>query len=651
VRRLALATVLAITLIGVWAAALVPPASAHAALEKTDPANGALLDAPPTEIRLTFTESPDLSLTSIDVVDRSGAPVPTGSVERVPGGDREIRVGLENVPDGVYTVAWRTVSTVDGHVTSGAFSFGVGVSPAEVVPTPQGTEAETPSPTALAVAGRWGLYVGLAVLFGGAIGGLLVFGPRSIGRPWLLAAAWALAAVGVVVMTLEERAAVGVPLGTLLRSDSGGALVRLAIAVGVVGVAAIVAAFRPGGITLSFLAVTAGVAIFLRADGGHAGPSTIQALLQATHVAAVGAWIGGLAWLVAGLRRGMDADRVRAFSNLAGIGLAVLVVTGFLRASDELGGLTRWLHVSDTDYGTALVVKLAILVPLVGLGGLNRFRNVRRIGELGTRPLLRTVSGELVLAAGVFVMTGLLTGLPPQGVQTEPAPRRPEQLVVSGSDFATTTTVRLRIRPGTVGANAFVADVTDFDTGDPLDARRVTLTFALPDRPEVSSELELDRAEDGTWQANGTALSLEGTWALNVLVETGSGSIEVPLEVTPRALGQRVEVSREPGQPDLYTITFSTGEQIQAYVDPGSEGMNQFHVTAFNSAGQELPLEHVRVNTDGPHGPEMLLMMRFGPGHFVANLHIVPGTWSFLLDAGSKDGSVLSARFEETFEG
>lgn len=652
-RRIALSTLMGFASTATWLALLATPVSAHAALEETYPANGALLDGPPSEIRLSFTEPPDLSLTTIEVVDRSGALVPTGPVERIPESGRAIRVGVEDIPDGVFTVSWRTVSTVDGHVTSGAFSFGVGVSPGEVVPTPRGNEAETPVPTALAVAGRWGVYIGIVVLLGGAIGGLLAFDPRSIARPWLLGSAWALAAVGIVVMTLEERAAVGVPLGTLLGSDAGGALVRLSIAIGLMGVAALAAGLRPGRITLLLLAIAAGAAILVRAEGGHAGPSTVQVLLQGAHLIAVGAWIGGLAWLVVALRRGIDAGRVRAYSNIAAVGLGVLLVTGFLRASDELGGLTWWLHAFDTDYGTALVVKLAIVAPLIGLGALNRSRNVRRIEQLGSRPLLRTVSGELVLAAGVFAMTGLLTGLPPQGVRDGSPTSGPEPLVVSGSDFATTTTVRLRISPGIVGANAFRADVLDFDTREPIDARRVSLTFTLPDRPELSSELELERGEGGTWRAEGTALSLQGTWTVTALIEEGSGSVEVPLEVTPRIPGQRIEVSRAPGQPDIYTIHLEGGVSIQAYVDPGDPATNnQLHVTAFDAGGAELPLHHAvaRITpADGP--PVRAQLMRLSPGHFVANVEIDPGRVSFRISVLARDGRELEAFFEQTFEG
>lgn len=651
-RRLATAGAV-ILLAGVaWMAAVAVPAAGHAALEASDPANGALLDEAPTEIRLTFTERPDLSLSTIGVVDRSGSDVSTGPVERVRGQDDAIRVTLGDLPDGVYTVAWRTVSAVDGHFTSGAFSFGVGVSAAEVVPVQPDAQTQTPAPTPLAVAGRWGLYVGLAILFGGAIAGLLLFGPQTVRRPWLLASAWAIAAAGVVVLTSEERRVVGVPLGTLLRSDAGGAFVRLAVAIAVVGLAVLAVCLRPGVTTLLVLAATSGAAISIRAAGGHAGPSTVQSLLQAVHFAAAATWIGGLVWLVRGVRRGADGERVRAFSRVAGIALLALVLTGFLRASNELGGLTWWLHAFDTDYGTALVVKLAIVVPLVALGTLNRFRNTRRFEELGSRPLLRTVGGELFLAAGVFAMTGLLTGLPPQEPPIPQTPAAAKPLVVTGSDFATTTRVRLEVSPGTAGPNAFVAEVTDYDTGAPVDARHVTLTFSLPDRPELRSELELEPGQDGTWQAGGTALALDGTWDVTVLVEGADGSVEVPLQVTPTPPEQRVEISRVEGQPDIYTITLEGGVSIQAYVDPGMPGRpNQVHVTAFDADGAELPLHHAALEITPPGGaayePELLQLT---PGHFVANVEVEPGTSTFGISLLTADGRNLAASFEQTFE-
>jgi copper transport protein len=454
-------------------------------------------------------------------------------------------------------------------------------------------------------------------------------------------------------MTLEERTAVGVPLGTLLESDSGAAFVRLAVAVGVAGVAVLATCLRTGPATLVVLAACSAAAMAIRAAGGHAGSSGAEVVLQGVHFAAVGAWIGGLAWLVLGARRGAGGPAIRRFSNVAAGGLLLVLVTGILRSTNELGGFTWWLHPFDSDYGTALVVKLGFVVPLVALGARNRFRNVRRSEELGRGPLLRTVGGELALAAGVLAVAAILTGLPPQVETDGETPRPPRPLVVTGSDFATTTTVRLEISPGTVGPNAFVAEVADYDTGEPVDAQRVTLSFSLPDRPEVDSTLELERGQDGTWQAGGTALALDGTWDVRVLIEGGESSVEVPLRVTPRPPEQQVDVSRAEGQPDITTIHLDGGVSIQAYVDPGTPGRtNQLHVTAFDADGAELPLGDVAVTVTPPDAdaiePELL---RLSPGHVSANIEIVPGTTSFAISALTSDGRPLTASFEQTFDG
>lgn len=640
---------LALALGGIWLVGTPTPAAAHAALVESDPANGEVLDEAPPDIRLSFTEPPDLSLTIVEVVDGSGAPVPTGPVEGVPGSSREVRIPVESLPDGVYTVSWRTVSTADGDITSDAFSFGVGVSPEDVVPVPPGSASETPPPSAISVAARWGLYSGLAVLFGAALAGLLALGIRVVARPWLLGVAWLVSFVGVIVMTLEERAAVGVPLGTLLSSDAGGKFGRLAVAVGVAGIAVLAVALRASTVTLITLAATTGAAIVARALGGHAGGSAFDVVLQSFHLAGVGTWIGGLVWLVAGVRHGLAPAAIRRFSNLAAGGLIVVATSGVLRASSELGGPGWFLDPFRNGYRTALVAKLALVVPLVALGALNRFRNVPRFASLGPRPLLRTVGAELAFAACVLAVTGILTGLPPKGSEEPPNAGTQGPLVATGSDFATTTKVRLEIAPGAIGPNEFVAAVTDYDTGAPVDARRVSLEFHYPPRLEVGSTLELERADDGAWRGEGTPLALEGTWHVGVLVEGPSGSVEVPLLVTPRPPGQRIEVSRAPGQPDLYTIHLQDGLQIQSYVDPGVPGRtNQVHVTAFDAEGNELPLERTLLEIAPPDGrPFQPELLKLGPGHVVANVDMTPGTWSFHITAETEDGDVLSASFEQ----
>jgi nitrogen fixation protein FixH len=337
---------------------------------------------------------------------------------------------------------------------------------------------------------------------------------------------------------------------------------------------------------------------------------------------------------------------------MAAVGLTVVVVSGVLRSVNEMGGWGWWLQPFGTDYGTTLVVKLAIVVPLIALGALNRYRNVARFDEVGSRSVMRTAGSELGLAIAIFASTALLTGFPPQP-NAEAAPQVARPLVVRGSDFATTTRVEIRITPGMVGPNTFVARVTDYDTGEPIDARAVSLTFELPDQPEVGSTLQLLHAAHGTWEGSGTELAQNGTWTVTALVESAGGSVQVPLHVTPRQPQQHVEVSRVEGQPDLYTITLEDGLQIQSYVDPGQPGRtNQVHVTAFDPDGKELPLESATLTITPPSGaavqPDML---RFGPGHFAANVDLIAGRWAFDIEAHARDGNDLVASFQQTFGG
>lgn len=652
--RARLVVMLAFSAVAIFALAGV--AGAHASLSSSDPADGALLQSSPSQITLTFTERPDPALTIVHVLDSTGAQVESGPAEPVPGQPFQIREPVGVLPKGVYTVTWRTVSEADGHVTASAFSFGVGVSPAGA-PAPPGGGSETPSPSPLSVAGKWGLYVGLSVLLAFGSTGLVAFGGRLPHRRSVLIGASVVATAGVVAMTVAERAAVGVSLGTLFGSSAGGKFIWLAITVGVAAVFGIAAALRPGRVASILVAMTAAGALLVRALGGHAGGAGLPVLnvgLQWVHLLGVGVWIGGLVWLALVIGSDTHAERggeVRAFSMIAGVGLGAVAITGTLRAVDVLGGWGALLHVFSTSYGTTLAIKVALAIVLIGLGAFNHYVNVPRYASSGRAVLRRIAGAELLLAAGVFALTGVLTGLPPASGAHMPVTHAAKPLVVTGSDFATTTRVRLEVTPGTIGPNRFVADVTDYDTGQPVNADRVSLTFSLPGHPDVDSTLALKHQTDGTWAAQGTALAIDGYWDVVALVENASGSTQVSLHVTPRAAPQQISVSRVAGQPDLYTITLAGGVQIQAYVDPGTPGTNQLHVTAFDASGQELPLDNASVHAESPSSMNMLDMQRFSAGHFVANLDIVPGTWRFLISATTKDGSILTASFQQTFGG
>jgi copper transport protein len=372
-----------VLLAGVWLLASGMAAHAHAVLRSSDPADGASLDRAPRQVTLTFTERPEPRLSTVQVLDADGRPVQAGKAAPVPGQPFQLQVPLGALPDGTYTVAWRTVSRDDGHVSGGSFAFGIGVA----APTggPQGASvpaATTPPPSPLATAGRWLLYCGLALLLGATVTGLVVYDRRlpAGARPLLLVGA-GLAVVGLVARVAAERAAVGASLSDLVASDTGRNLAWLAAGVLASATAAGLLAARirqpdgpdrvamaddghlrpSGGVGRGWLAavgLTAAAALGLQVLAGHAaapsGLRPVNLLAQWLHLLAAGVWAGGLVWLLAGLlphsrmpsqpgaaTRDATVDRVQAvirFSRLALPVVAVLAVTGLNRALDLAGG-------------------------------------------------------------------------------------------------------------------------------------------------------------------------------------------------------------------------------------------------------------------------------------------------------------------------
>lgn len=629
-----------------------PVAGAHALLQRSVPAGGAVLQRAPANVVLTFTEVPEPSLSSIHVLDSTGRQVDRGGAEPVPGHPLELLVSLGPLPNGAYTVAWRTVSRVDGHVTGGAFAFGIGVAPGAAPPA-----TASPFPSPLSVLSRWGLYAGLTGLVGLAWVWTAAFAEPPAGRtayPWLL---WGLAAAGVIGLGAAQAADAGAGIGRLLATPLGAALWWRFLSIVGAGSALAVAArsrgrLRPQALTAA--GVFAAGSMFVDVLAGHAaagsGPLRWPNIAdQWVHITSVGVWLGGLAALLVGLH-GAPSDptaaAARRFSLVAGIMLGVTALTGVLRAVDEVG---QWNALVATDFGRLVVVKAALLLVLAALAAVNRYRSIPAL-LTSLRGLRRVGGAELAVAAVVIGVTGILVGLAPprllqQAAQTATA------ISVDGSDFATSVRAHLEITPGFPGVNRFLVRLVDYDTGRPVTAGRVTLRFSQPERPGVGpSVLALKPTAPGTYEAQGTNLSLDGTWSIVVLLERGLQSTEVPLGVAARVRPEIVREIRAPGQPTLYGIDLEGGIVLDAYLDPGRPGLNEVHATFIAANGQELPVPRLITIAAGRPGQAVrpLPVRRFGPGHFIGDAQLGPGTWHIEYSGIARDGSALRAYLDVT---
>jgi copper transport protein len=685
-----------VLLAGLWLLASGTATQAHAVLRSSDPADGASLDRAPRQVTLTFTERPEPRLSTVQVLDADGRPVQAGKAGPVPGQPFQLQVPLGALPDGTYTVAWRTVSRDDGHVSGGSFAFGVGVAaPAAGTQGAAGPEATTPPPSPLATAGRWLLYCGLALLLGATVTGLVVYDRQlpAGGRPLLLVGA-GLAVVGLVARVAAERAVVGASLADLLASDTGRNLAWLAAGVLASATAAGLLAARirqpdgpdreavadagqarpSGGVGRGWLAavgLTAAAAMGLQVLAGHAaapsGLRPVNLVAQWLHLLAAGVWAGGLVWLLTGLlshprtpsqsgaaSRDATVDRVQAvirFSRLALPVVAVLAVTGLNRALDLAGG---WSGLTRTGFGRVLGLKLLLFAGLLVLAARNRYRLLPALtgpqGRLGA--LRRSVTAEIGLVAAVLLAAALLTQLPPGKfalATTTARPSPPANVQVQGSDVTTSVRLALTATPGTAGPNRFMAKVIDYDSGQPYPAQRVALRFALPDRPEISGAiLELTRSSDGSWQATGSQLSIDGRWSITALVQGQGAAVTVPLQLRTRTVEPKVTVSRAPGQPDLYTITAPSGGTVQAYVDPGRPGPNTVHFTFFTKSGSEQPIDGANATMTNSLGKRQSIDLQLlTAGHFAANLNLPTGPVGFTIHATPAQGPPITASFSQ----
>lgn len=142
-------------------------ASAHAALESTDPADGSVLKSAPRTLTLTFSESVALLDDSFRVYDPDNRRVRTSSAHHAKDAGDTASVTLPaKLGTGTFTVAWRVVSA-DSHPVSGAFTFSIG-KPSATTTAITTAPTEEPLTGSLYDIARYFAYIAAALLIGTA---------------------------------------------------------------------------------------------------------------------------------------------------------------------------------------------------------------------------------------------------------------------------------------------------------------------------------------------------------------------------------------------------------------------------------------------------------------------------------------------------
>ncbi|MGJ5754722.1 copper transport protein [Streptomyces puniciscabiei] len=374
------------------------PASAHAALTGSDPAQGVVVKQAPSQVALTFSEKVAMNDDSLRVLDPRGKPVQTGAPANLSGTTYAVKL-RSGLGKGTYTVTYQVVSA-DSHPVSGAYTFSIGA-PSQTVVSGTGPVAGGGVVGALYAFGRYASYAGFIVLAGGAAFVLACWQRGAGVRPlqrlvvggWLTLTAatlWLLLLRGSYTTSgkLADVFDLGL-LGQVLQTKTGAALVSrlLLLAAAALFIAVLFGAYTKReegaekrdltfGLAVGGVVVAAGLASsWAMAEHASVGLQPGIAMpVDVVHLLAVAAWLGGLTALLVALYRApaetpVEAAAVRRFSRLAFGSVVALVATGTYQSWRQLGS---WSAFTDTRYGQLLLVKIGLVAVMVGIASVSR---------------------------------------------------------------------------------------------------------------------------------------------------------------------------------------------------------------------------------------------------------------------------------------
>jgi copper transport protein len=494
--------------------------AAHAGLESSSPAANAILETSPSEITLDFDEPIAAELASITLFDSDAKEVELGE-QLAPVDSSIVQVGLPSLDDGVYVVVWR-VSSVDGHVIDGAYSFQIGTSANTAsddllarVTANSGTPASLRWADGLA---RGVGLLALAMVVGGVFLALVGPPPPRLSS-FVRAAAGAGALAALAGYALYAARATGGSLadaaspsawGDVWDSRTGRYLLLRLAAFGALLAAALWWSARDGQWWRTLVALSSAAAVLSWSASGHAAATTPAVLwigLDVAHLVASALWVGGLLAMVWCGRQWRASDEfepiIRRFSSVAAVAVPLIVVTGVLRTFEEIGSLDR---LTAAAWGKLLLVKLTLAVTLIALGGAARWllRNngVARVG--------RSIALEAVVGVAVLGVTAAMVGTPPRlAAEADP---------ISTSIASGGVIVELTATPALVGANELHIVVSP-PGGNLKPVQSLTARVALPSGDIPNSPVTV--VKDGVNHYTGSVTFPEkGEWTLDLIVET-----------------------------------------------------------------------------------------------------------------------------------
>jgi copper transport protein len=506
-------------------------ASAHAVLLSSTPAANSVLEKSPPNLELNYDEDINASLASVKLYDGKGKAVALDAPHSGSSA-KSVVATLPKLADGLYAVVWR-VTSVDGHVVDGAFSFQIGTAStggngSSLVSQVRSGATADRSVVWLYGIGRFLSLTGLVLLVGVGMWSLQGSPELSTYRAFarLRWPAWGLLLVGSALCLLMFSSEVH--SGRLadafkpsawsdaLHTDTGRMLlVRLAMCLAFVVVILQWDARRANW--WKALAITASVVTIASfSASGHPNsldPRVLWISLDMLHLAAIVVWVGGLIALGVAPRAWLDEPEayrpVHRFSFSAAVCVPVIVITGVLQTWKLAGALD---DVTATTWGRLLLSKVMLVVVMVAIGGVSRWVLLHE----GAGHLRRTVITEAIIG---IVVVGLAAGMVAQPPRPSIASQPYSQQLTSNGVIASVT-----ISPGSVGRNEVHILITP-PGGSLKPVADVTARVLLPSASIPESPVTLKK-EGPDHYSGSVTFPRAGSWTLEIIVNVnGADSV------------------------------------------------------------------------------------------------------------------------------
>lgn len=595
------------------ALSLPAPASAHANLVRAEPAIGSSVPAALSIVRLYFSEQPELRYSEIAVYSADHQRYDTDDLAVATGDSTALTVGVRALPQGIYTVVWKTTSAVDGHATSGSFAFGIGLAQLPQTIADKRTDLAA-TPTAGEIIARWSILVGASVAIGAPMLWALIWRPNPreafngdaalsgaargrlmrllIGSLVVLLVATAIAAL-VQVRKSTGRSLVGTLHPAVLRdfvaSTRTGKLwfLRLVFPIGALAPLVLCRVIAPRFSEVDRARARAfalvGVSGFMLGEllllalTSHAAASArwsvIAVAMDVTHLLAASVWIGGLTGLITivslipvrtPLGRALLGGIVSRFSAVGLASVGILTLTGCYSAWLRVGSFDALL---ETVYGHALIVKCGLFGVLIALGTYHLLWVRPHLGAARSKGsdaaphdvlperFRRAIVLEVFIGAAVLLVAAVLTALVPAREETDRARAASRAQTMQASDLHITLTPS-SLQPGTITYDVSVVK------GNPIaDAERVTLRFASRDLGIDETETVAVSRDDGHYAVSGAYTALIGVWQVRVIVrrsgrDDASATFDLPIG------GAETAARRPASGPELSGTVLASGVGI-----------------------------------------------------------------------------------------